>query len=1449
MDSNSSSSAPRGDAHTANIGAGAQIDQFAQGENITQIKGFTAEQVRVLIADIRESYQPKPFDGRSPYVGLASFQEQDADRFFGREKISQELVARIATARFVVIAGPSGSGKSSLARAGLFHALRNGALDGSENWLYEILTPGRHPLDQLARVVSSFAKSTNAGDEMQQRGRADATLLHRWADIALGDQLTRRALLLVDQFEESFTQADETERAAFFKLLLYAATVENGRVTIVCGTRSDFIGNWAAYPKLNALLNQGIHQIPPMQPDELVSAIARPALQVGLQIDPELVKQILDDMRDAPGALPLMQFALDDLFEYAKSKGGVIALTRDDYLARGGLQQALSRHADAEFAKLNADEQHIARNVFANLIEPGRGSADTKRTALLSELVPSSTDAAQVKNVVDKLATARLVTTDAKTVTLAHERMIDAWSWLRRLVNENREAIALQNQINQDAQEWEQSQRDASYLYTGARLATAQEQVAGKKIELGALAREFVDEGIAARDEAKRKEAQRTRRLIMAFGAAAVVFAVLAVVAFLAQQNAIRSEARAIEQQQTAEAERDRAEQAEADALSALDAADTAAREAGRQKNLVQSAEATAIAQAKISRARELAALARSLFDADPYESKRDLATLLAVEANREPDAITFESQDTLREFVSKYPLELVLRGHESQVTSAQYSHDGKRIVTASDDGTARVWDAESGKELGALRGHAGGLTSAEFSRDGSKILTVGCDKLDENLSCVRVAARVWDAENGKPLVVLNGQEYRVTSAQFSPAGNKIVTVGCDGLDVTFDCAEVTARVWDVAGSLAAGSGNESAVLREDARGIVTAQFSPDGKRIVTLACRRIDDANCPQDTARIWDAANGEKIAFWRSDQEILVSALFSQISPSGIQIVTNNSNGRVRVLDAVTGQEIVVLQEIAYDVTGAQISPDGKQLVTLSAGLDGFTPRTWDMELGTQLATLEGHLGEVNHVEFSPDGKLILTASFDDGTARVWDATSSNGDGRGLAILSGHDSNVWSAHFSPDGKRVVTTGEVTARVWNPFGGYEAALLRGHTFAVDSAQFSPDGKKIVTTSAMEMYEAPGTARVWDALTGQELGILRGHADSVESAQFSPRDGTHILTVGCDKKENNRCAVGSARLWDISTLPGSDAKQLAILDAPEQLIWSARFSPDDKWIVTVGCDEPTQGYCIVGKARVWDASNGKEIGVLRGNEHITGAEFSQDGKQIVTYGCVQPNQDNSCPQGAAWVWNVTDVSEKDGGKEIVALSGHADWVRNAQFSRDGKLIVTGSRDGTARLWDAVNGNELMVIGKLDQRPIHAQFSPDGKKIVTVDSSGEMQVWDTAARKQIAAMSKPGVRILRARFSPDGKLIVTVTDEGVARLWDAASGRELTGSHGHRGSINDAEFSSDGAKIVTASWDKTARIHFAKIQDVMELAKQRIGQELTCEERKDYLHEQKDCPTP
>ncbi len=768
--------------------------------------GYSAAQVTLLLDKISTEYQSKPFDGRSPYIGLASFQERDADKFFGRETLTAELVTRVQTsaasnARAVFVAGPSGSGKSSLVRAGLVPALKKGKIAGSEHWLYETMKPGRAPLDELVRVVSSFANSPDAGDDLRAHAFDEATRLHRWADIALKDDANRRAVIVIDQFEEIFTQLApdrEDERVAFLQHLTHAATVENGRVLVIFTLRSDFVTNCASYPNLNALVNQQFIQVGAMTPDELVSAVARPAYQVGLRIDPALISQIVNDVRGEPGALPLMQFALQDLFEAEKNQG---ELTLDGYLARGGLHQALERHADAEFAKLDDAEKQLARSVFSGLIEIGRGREDTKRTALFGELVPAGTDATRVHTLVRELADARLITTDEQngkeTVTLAHERMIDAWDWLRRLVDENREAIALQNEIAQDAEEWDKAGREEGYLYRGARLATAQEKLHQNELVLTGLAREFVETAIAAREDAKRKEARRTRRLLAAFGAVATVFAVLAVIAFFLWRAGIVSEQRAAEQQQAAEAERAKAE-------TAAESAETAAREAGRQKILADDARATAEAEAErarsseqIIRSRELAAIAVSQFEADP-----ERALVIAIRANE--IAHTLESEVILRKSLLAAPV--TLRGHIDYVTSAAFSPDGTKVVTAGYD-TAKLWDVATGKELATLQAHTAWVRSPAFSPDGTKIVTAGYD-----------TAELWDAATGKELATLQGHTDSVTSATFSPDGTKVVTASADD----------TAKLWDVA------TGKELATLQGHTNSVTSAAFSPDGTKIVT---------------------------------------------------------------------------------------------------------------------------------------------------------------------------------------------------------------------------------------------------------------------------------------------------------------------------------------------------------------------------------------------------------------------------------------------------------------------------------------------------------------------------------------------------------------------------------------------------------------------------------------
>ena len=522
-------------ATIANVSGGvnldAQRDVIIDGDVVgrDKIVGYTVEQVSTLLTQISSTFQPKSFDGRCPYLGLDAFSEDDADRFFGRETLVSELVARVKESRFIVIAGPSGSGKSSLVRAGLIHALKQGTLPNSDRWLYATLTPGRDPVESLALAMSRMAKSPDAGKYVREHS-AEPGALHEFVESQLSDRKDQRAVIFVDQFEETFTQVSkEDERLAFLNLLTHAATQGNGRVTVLFALRSDFVSNCATYPQLNALLNQQFMQVGAMQPVELVSAIARPALQVGLRINPDLVAQIVNDMQDEPGALPLMQFALKDLFDAQQAMGGMIALTLNDYLARGGLRKALERHADAAFAKLSESEQQLARTIFSRLIEIGRGTQDTRRIATFDELVPTNVNATQVEAVVLRLADARLITTDEQDhkeiITIAHETLIEAWPWLRKLINENRDAIALQNQIAEDAKEWDDNSRDASYLYSGARLAAASEQLEARKLTLGELGQAFIRVGIETEQtqlERKTKEAAKFRRLAIGAGTVSI---------------------------------------------------------------------------------------------------------------------------------------------------------------------------------------------------------------------------------------------------------------------------------------------------------------------------------------------------------------------------------------------------------------------------------------------------------------------------------------------------------------------------------------------------------------------------------------------------------------------------------------------------------------------------------------------------------------------------------------------------------------------------------------------------------------------------------------------------------------------------------------------------------------------------------------------------------------
>jgi WD40 repeat protein/serine/threonine protein kinase len=581
---------------------------------------------------------------------------------------------------------------------------------------------------------------------------------------------------------------------------------------------------------------------------------------------------------------------------------------------------------------------------------------------------------------------------------------------------------------------------------------------------------------------------------------------------------------------------------------------------------------------------------------------------------------------------------DFALLGHTDRVRSIAYSPDGQRLVTASYDGTARVWDAASGRQLLILRGHGGPVMAAAFSPDGRRIATGSFDRTariwdaatGRQLLVVRhpdrvrsVAfspsgsqlitasydhtARIWDAATGRLIRILTGHSALVTAATFSPDGHRIVTSSYDK----------TARIWDAA------TGRLIRLLAGHTDVLTSAAFSPGGRRVVTSSADR---------TARIWDVASGRQIALLSGHTQLVASAVFSA---DGRRVLTASYDQMVRLWDAVSGRQLEVLSGHTDFVEGAVFSPDGAHVATASS--DG-TARVWEALPKDQLRLLAGHRGTVAMAAYSPDGHRIVTASFD-GRARIWDAQS----GKPLIVLTGHKDEVAAAAFSPDGDRVVTASlDGTARIWDGATGRELRVLSGHGDGIVSAAFSPHGHRVVTTSVDK------TGRIWDAASGRQLAVLEGHTRVVETGSFSP-DGHRVVTASDD---------GTARIWDAAT-----GRQLMLLTGHTDQLASAAYSSDGRRIVTASDD---------GTARVWDAHTGRQIGRLAGGGRVTNAAFSPGGRRIAT----------TSDDGTVSLWDAaTDWP-------IKTLSGHTELADTAAFSPDGRFVVSASDDGTARIWDA-----------------------------------------------------------------------------------------------------------------------------------------------------------------
>jgi WD40 repeat protein/transcriptional regulator with XRE-family HTH domain/energy-coupling factor transporter ATP-binding protein EcfA2 len=1169
-----------------------------------------------LAESARQEDAPAP--GIAPYKGLLFFDEADAELFFGREALTAHLAKHVmdlamdSSSRFLAVVGASGSGKSSLVRAGLAVAFKRAG------WDTRVFTPTANPL----RILE---------------GNFNPARLNH----------AERVLILVDQFEEVFTLCrDEMERIAFIEKLLASAQERSKKMTVVIALRADFYSHCAQYPLLRQAVAAEQEYIGQMTAEELRRAIEEPAKRNGWEFEPGLVDVLLQDIgadgmgQPEPGALPLLSHALLATWERRRGR----TFTREGYHASGGVRGAIAETAESVFNdQLNQAQQELARDVFLRLTELGEGTEDTRRRAELNELVRQSDEATQLRAVLNTLAEARLITLNEDSAEVAHEALIREWERLHEWLTQDREGLLLHRHLTESAHDWEARGHDPAELYRGARLAQAREWASVNEERLNAQERAFIAASIDQEEhDALEHEAQRQRELEAA------------------QKLAATEKARAQEQASSIK----RLHRGRVFLTGALAVAIVAAIIAGIFAS-------NARQQALIASVRELSSAANLNLEVDPERS-----VLLAMEAVNKTYAndhmVLPEAKEALHSAVQASRIELTLRGHTDTLWSAVYSQDGKKIATASADGTAKVWDSATGEELLSVKGSTDGDFSegyssiwyAALSPDGKYLATAGEDHI----------TRIWDAITGEQLFALKGHSDEVYHIEFSPDGSRLVTVSSDGLAI----------IWD------ANTGEKLLTISEGSA-LYWAVFSPDGSRIA-LANHNYDDA-----WVSIWDAVTGERLLTLPHPNTEVNSVSYS---PDGGRIVTTSNDQTVRIWDANSGKELLSLYGYTINVTNVAYSPDGTRIATVVLNNQ---VKIWDADTGQEILTIAGHSLDVLTVAFSPDGAHVVTASRD-GTAKVWNIspsreflTLSNGPmitsgtalayspegtrlataysdpvakvwdlatGKQLLSLTGHTQSVTFIAYNSDGTRIATASDDgTAIIWDAKIGRELLTLSGHKYGVLGVAFSPDCASVPAASAercgsrIATASADWTARVWDAETGKVIFTF-DHTNEVESVVFS-LDGKIIATAGADKTVN---------LWDAFT-----GKKIFSLTGHTDTILQIVFSPDGTRLATASRD---------GSAKVWDAVSGKELFTVWGHHGtVFSVAFSPDSKTVAT----------ASADKTAKVWDALT------GKELLTL--HApEGLTSVAFSPDGLQLAVASRDGSARIY-LLKIEDLMALAK------------------------------------------------------------------------------------------------------------------------------------------------------